>query len=65
MKYEWLNKCENKNLIVFFNGWGMDSNAVSNLNFGNYDILIFYNNFIKFLVQNNISDKLFYLLFFI
>lgn len=40
MNYEWLNKQENKNLIAFFNGWGMDSNAVSNLCFNDFDVLM-------------------------
>ncbi|MBQ8887564.1 MAG: DUF452 family protein [Candidatus Gastranaerophilales bacterium] len=42
MQYKWLNKKENKNLIVFFNGWGMDEKVVEHLNFANYDVLTFY-----------------------
>ena len=42
MKYKWLNKNCNKNLIVFFNGWGMDDYFVSHLNPENYNVLMFY-----------------------
>ena len=42
MQYKWLNKQENKNLIVFFNGWGMDENVVKHLVFEEYDVLMFY-----------------------
>ena len=38
MQYKWLNKKENKNLIVFFNGWGMSEKAVSHLDFDGYDV---------------------------
>lgn len=39
MNLNWLNKKNNKDLIVFFNGWGMDDNVVKHLTPGNYDIL--------------------------
>lgn len=42
MKYKWLNKSENKEIIVFFNGWGMDENIVKHLECENYDVLMFY-----------------------
>ncbi len=42
MKYKWLNKSENKKLIVFFNGWGMDEKIVSHLNFSDFNVLMFY-----------------------
>lgn len=42
MYYKWLNKVHNQNLILFMNGWGMDENIVSNLNFENFDILMVY-----------------------
>ena len=42
MQYKWLNKQNNKKLIVFFNGWGMDEKAVEHLECNNYDILTFY-----------------------
>ena len=42
MKYKWLNKENNKKLIVFFNGWGMDECVVKHLQAGNYDVLMFY-----------------------
>ena len=42
MKYKWLNRKENKKLIVFFNGWGMDEAVVAHLDPDDYDILMFY-----------------------
>lgn len=42
MEYKWLNKNQNNDLIVFFNGWGMDESVISHLNFNNYDLLMFY-----------------------
>ncbi len=42
MEYKWLNRKNNKELIVFFNGWGMDESVVSHLDFTNYDVLMFY-----------------------
>ena len=41
MNYKWLNRKNNKKVIVFFNGWGMDENVI-NLNFLDYDFLMFY-----------------------
>ncbi len=42
MEYKWINKQNNKNLIVFFNGWGMNERIVSSLGFQNFDVLVFY-----------------------
>lgn len=42
MKYKWLNKKQSKNLIVFFNGWGMDESVVKHLRFENFDVIMFY-----------------------
>lgn len=42
MKYKWLNKQNNKKLIIFFNGLGMDENAVNHLDTEDYDIVMFY-----------------------
>lgn len=42
MKYKWLNRENNKNLIIFFNGWGMDENIVKHLAYEDYDVLMFY-----------------------
>ena len=41
MKYKWLNNSGNKNLIVFFCGWGGSYDCIS-LNFDGYDILFLY-----------------------
>ena len=42
MKYKWINYKNNKKLIIFFNGWGMDEGIVQHLKPENYDILMFY-----------------------
>lgn len=42
MQYKWLNKKNNKKLIVFFNGWGMDEKVVEHLYFDDFDVLTFY-----------------------
>ena len=51
MQYKWLNRKENKNLIVFFNGWGMSEKAISHLDFGEYDILTFF-DYRSFEIEN-------------
>ena len=47
MKFKLLNKKNNDNLIVFFNGWGFDEKIVSTLRFGEFDVVTFfdYQNF--------------------
>lgn len=42
MKYKWLKKGVNNNLIIFFNGWGMDESIVKHLDANGYDVLMFY-----------------------
>ena len=42
MKYKWLNESNNKKLIVFFNGWGMDESVVGHFMVEDYDVLMFY-----------------------
>lgn len=42
MKAVWQNKKNNDKLIVFFNGWAMDENAVKHLECKNFDVLIIY-----------------------
>ena len=42
MKYKWLNKKDNDRLIIFFNGWGMDEGVVKHLDFGDFDVVMFY-----------------------
>ena len=42
MRYKWLKKTDNKTLIIFFNGWGMDEAVVNHLEYGSYDVLMFY-----------------------
>ena len=38
----WLNKEGNKYCILFFNGWGLNENAIKHLDTDNYDICMFY-----------------------
>ena len=42
MEYKWLNRENNEKVIIFFNGWGMDENAVSDMAFGDFDVVMFY-----------------------
>lgn len=42
MKSFWLKQDNNKELIVFFNGWGFDDDIVKDLNQDGFDILIIY-----------------------
>ena len=42
MKYKWLNKENNKELIIFFNGWGMDESVVKHLAPESYDVIMIY-----------------------
>ncbi len=41
MKFSWLNKKDNLNLIVFFSGWGMDEKSVI-LDYRNFDFVVLY-----------------------
>ena len=38
MKYKWINYKNNKKLIIFFNGWGMDENVVKHFSPEDYDV---------------------------
>ena len=42
MQYYWLNKENNKNLIVFFCGWSFDYKPFKRLDCLNYDVLFVY-----------------------
>lgn len=42
MEYKWLNKNNNKKIIIFFNGWGMDENVIKHLDVEDFDLLMFY-----------------------
>lgn len=42
MKHEWISRRGNKHLVLFFNGWGMDSAAVSHLRADGTDVLMLY-----------------------
>ena len=41
MKYKFFQE-NNKNLIIFFNGWGMDELIISHLKRDNFDLLVLY-----------------------
>ncbi len=42
MQFSWLNKKNNKELIIFFTGWGMDEDSII-LEYRDLDFLVFYN----------------------
>ncbi len=42
MQYFWLNKKDNKNLIVFFNGWAMNETPIKHLDNKGFDILFLF-----------------------
>ncbi len=42
MQYSWLNKQNNKKLIIFFCGWSFDGNPFKRLDCGSFDVLMFY-----------------------
>ncbi len=49
MKACWLNKANNRNLIVFFSGWSFDENPFKFLDCGDSDVLFVYDyNDLKF-----------------
>lgn len=43
MKKTIINKANNKSCILFFNGWGMDENAISHLDCTGFDVIMFNN----------------------
>lgn len=43
MQYHWINRNNNKNLIIFFSGWSFDYKPFEKLNSSGYDILFIYN----------------------
>ncbi len=42
MEYKWLNKSNNKKLIIFFNGWGCDEIPFTHLEYEENDVLMCY-----------------------
>ncbi len=42
MQYKWLNRQNNKKVIAFFNGWGMDEKIVEHLNCDSFDVITFF-----------------------
>lgn len=42
MQYHWLNKQNNKKLIIFFCGWSFDEKPFETLDCKEYDVLMFY-----------------------
>ncbi|MCK5218390.1 DUF452 family protein [bacterium] len=42
MNFHWQIRTHKKNLLVFFNGWGMDSRPFAHLRSGSFDVLILY-----------------------
>lgn len=60
MKQHWINKKGNSSCILFFNGWGMDENAVKNMSAGDYDICMFndYSSFDPFNTSELMYEKI-------
>lgn len=42
MKHLWINRRGNNELLIFFNGWGMDEQPFSHLKADGLDVLMFY-----------------------
>lgn len=42
MQYNWLNKSNNKKLIIFFCGWSFDNKPFERLNCNGFEVLMFY-----------------------
>lgn len=58
MQYEWLTRNARKELIIFFNGWGMDKQSIARLGQGNceFDCLHFFDYRDSSLPDFNFSD---------
>ncbi len=57
MKHYWLNKVNNKKLIVFFNGWGMDEKSVQHLDCNDIDVLVFF-DYRTMQTEENVWNKI-------
>lgn len=55
MKTIWVNNQQSTELILFFNGWGMDTNAIKHLDFGKFDVCMFYNYSDEFSLNIDLS----------
>ncbi len=52
----YLKKSKSRQLILFFNGWGMDENAVRHLKTGNYDLIECHDYATLSFDENKIAD---------
>ena len=43
MLTKWINQQQNTNLILFFNGWGMDERVLTQMDHTGYDVLMIFN----------------------
>ena len=59
MKSVWLNKQNNKNLIVFFAGWSFDEKPFIALNYTDYDVLVVY-DYNSLFIPEDLKDFLGY-----
>lgn len=58
MKFKWLQNKGSKELIIFFNGWGMDDFIVSSLDCGDYDVIVLYDyNDLDFDIDLSMYEK--------
>lgn len=60
MQHYWLNKKDNKKLIIFFAGWSFDHNPFKCLDCSDYDVLVFYdyNDFTMPQIEENYEQKI-------
>lgn len=60
MQYHWLNKSDNKDLIIFFGGWSFDYKPFEYLDCGNNDVLMFYDyTDLKFSLDEILGNKVY------
>ncbi len=53
---KWINRKGNSSLILFFNGWGMDENVLSDMNHVGFDVLMIYDYTSPQLILPDISN---------
>lgn len=60
MQYHWLNRSDNRELIIFFGGWSFDYKPFEYLDCGNNDVLMFYDyTDLKFSLDEILGNKVY------
>ncbi len=57
MKYKFIKQSHYDELIIFFNGWGMDESVVNHMETGFYDLLMFYDYNSDLTIDKALLDK--------